>query len=116
MRRSIAAGRNYFDYRIADGQGNIDGRLGIKLGLPDVEIIEEFRSSADSVSKPQSDCIPQPLIPSDKPQIMNQSSHSSVNSASTNSMVIPSFFQSRLSTLAERLGISPAQTIQALFT
>ena len=46
---------------------------------------------------------------------MNQSSNSS-NSASTGSMTIPSFFQSRLSTIADKLGISPAETIQALFT
>ena len=31
-------------------------------------------------------------------------------------MIIPSFFQSRLSTIATKLGISPDQTIQALFT
>ena len=31
-------------------------------------------------------------------------------------MVIPSFFQSRLSTIATKLGITPDQTIQALFT
>ncbi len=51
----------------------------------------------------------------DKPQIMNQSSNSS-NSASASSMTIPSFFQSRLSTIAQKLGITPDQTIQALFT
>jgi hypothetical protein len=43
---------------------------------------------------------------------MNESS----NSAHISSMVIPSFFQSRLSTIATKLGISPDQTIQALFT
>ena len=32
------------------------------------------------------------------------------------SMVIPSELQSRLSTIADKLGITPAQTIQALFT
>ena len=31
-------------------------------------------------------------------------------------MTIPSFFQSRLSTIADKLGISPTETIQALFT
>jgi hypothetical protein len=51
----------------------------------------------------------------DKPQIMNES-FNSANSAHTSSMVIPSFFQSRLSTIATKLGISPDQTIQALFT
>ena len=55
LRRSIAAGRNYFDYRISDGHGNIDGRLGVKLGLPNVEVIEQFQSAVSSSSKPQSD-------------------------------------------------------------
>ena len=43
LRRSLAAGRNYFDYKISDGEENIDGRLGIKLGLPDVEVIDQFK-------------------------------------------------------------------------
>lgn len=111
LRRSIAAGRNYFDYRISDGHGNIDGRLGIKLALPDVQVIQQFQSSVSSaeLNRDRSQSLP------DKPPIMNQASNSS-NSAHTNSMVIPSFFQSRLSTIADRLGISPDQTIQALFT
>ena len=43
LRRSLAASRNYFDYKIADGSGNIDGRLGIKLNLPNVEVIKEWK-------------------------------------------------------------------------
>ena len=42
LRRSLATSRHYFDYKIADGSDNIDGRLGIKLGLPGVKIIEQF--------------------------------------------------------------------------
>ncbi len=42
LRRSLAASRHYFDYKIADGQGNVDGRLGIKLSKPDVTVIETF--------------------------------------------------------------------------
>jgi len=43
LRRSLAASRHYFDYKIADGSGNIDGRLGIKLSLPRVQIIKQFQ-------------------------------------------------------------------------
>ncbi|MGB5770935.1 MAG: protelomerase family protein, partial [Crocosphaera sp.] len=50
LRRSLAASRNYFDYKIADGQGNIDGRLGIKLPLPDVKVVEAFKSYYQSDS------------------------------------------------------------------
>ena len=114
LRRSIAAGRNYFDYKISDGHGNIDGRLGIKLGLPDVEVIEEFRSAyIPPPSKPQKDRILLPSTPPSKPhQIMNQSSNSARDTVTT----IPSFYQSRLSTITDKLGITPDQTIQALFT
>ena len=44
LRRSLAASRNYFDYKISDGTGNIDGRLGIKLDHPDVAVVEAFAS------------------------------------------------------------------------
>ena len=128
LRRSIAAGRNYFDYRIADGHGNIDGRLGIKLSLPDVEVIEEFRSSTDFSSKPRqrdrgdradkTNHLISHQSQSNKNKVMNQSSthRASDNSVSTNSMTIPSFFQSRLSNIADKLDITHDQTIQALFT
>ena len=42
-KRSIATQRHYFDYQIGDGRGNIDGRLGIKLGWPSVRVIEPFK-------------------------------------------------------------------------
>lgn len=42
LRRSYASTRNYFDYKIGDGKGNIDGRQGIKLGQPSVEVLEVF--------------------------------------------------------------------------
>ena len=45
LRRAIAADRNYFDYQIGNGEGNIDGRLGIKLTLPGVKVIEEFANA-----------------------------------------------------------------------
>ncbi|MDB9524824.1 protelomerase family protein [Oscillatoria sp. CS-180] len=41
---NYAARSNYDDYAIGDGQGNKDGRLGIKLGqLPELDVIEAFR-------------------------------------------------------------------------
>ena len=41
LRRSLAAGRHYFDYKISDGQGNIDGRLGIKLSRQGISVGEQ---------------------------------------------------------------------------
>lgn len=43
LRRVIASNRNYHDYQIADGLGNIDGRLGIRLGWSGVEVIDQFQ-------------------------------------------------------------------------
>jgi hypothetical protein len=41
---NYAARSNYDDYAIGDGQGNRDGRLGIKLGrVPELAILEAFR-------------------------------------------------------------------------
>jgi hypothetical protein len=41
-RTSMAAQRHYWDYKITDGQGNVDGRLGIKLQDPGVQVLEAF--------------------------------------------------------------------------
>lgn len=136
LRRSIAAGRHYFDYKISNGAGNIDGRLGIKLHLPDVEVIEEFRianlNQKDDLKtdrKHKSVSPTQPLtaldgqekssiqsdrIQSKKPRAKIMTDQSPHNNA--NSIAIPSFFFSRLEAIAAKLEISPDQTIQALFT
>lgn len=37
LRRSLAASRHYSDYEIGDGNGNREGRKGIKLGYAGVE-------------------------------------------------------------------------------
>jgi hypothetical protein len=42
---------HYIDYLIGDGHGNIDGRQGIKLSEPGVEILEVFRK-AEKEGKP----------------------------------------------------------------
>ncbi len=41
-RTSMAAQRHYWDYKIADGQGNVDGRLGIKLQETGVQVLDAF--------------------------------------------------------------------------
>lgn len=52
LRRSLAASRHYFDYKIADRLGNIDGRLGIKLGMPGVKVIEQFQLHGRHLDQP----------------------------------------------------------------
>jgi hypothetical protein len=41
-RTSMAAQRHYWDYKIDNGQGNVDGRLGIKLQEPEVQVLSAF--------------------------------------------------------------------------
>lgn len=53
-RTSMAAQRHYWDYKIADGQGNVDGRLGIKLQETRVRVLEAFE-------RPQTTTIQQDL-------------------------------------------------------
>ena len=109
LRRSLATVRNYFDYKISDGAGNIDGRLGIKLNLPDVEVIEQFPQAYISKTNTK---------PSKFESIMIQQSnldHFSIAS-NKNPISIPSFFLSRLEAISTRLEISEAEAIQALFT
>lgn len=43
MKRSYASNAHYFDYKIADRDGNIDGRQGVRLGTKDVELLETFK-------------------------------------------------------------------------
>lgn len=49
LRRSYASTRNYFDYKIGDRTGNIDGRQGIRLEQPDVEVIEVFKQPIQQI-------------------------------------------------------------------
>jgi hypothetical protein len=44
LRNNISSGRHYSDYAIGDGNGNRDGRLGIRLGEPDIVVVEAFQS------------------------------------------------------------------------
>jgi len=46
LRRSLASTRHYNDYKIGDGRGNIDGRQGIRLQDPGVQILHIFQSDA----------------------------------------------------------------------
>jgi len=53
---NYAARSNYDDYVIGDGQGNRDGRLGLKLGqLPGLEVIAAFRDDPVEETAPEAD-------------------------------------------------------------
>jgi hypothetical protein len=43
LRQSYNSNANYSDYKIADRQGNIDGRQGLKLGMKGVELLDIYK-------------------------------------------------------------------------
>jgi hypothetical protein len=43
QQRNYISSLHYFDYKVGDGTGNIDGRQGIRLGEPGVEVLDVFK-------------------------------------------------------------------------
>ncbi|MEL4897275.1 protelomerase family protein, partial [Crocosphaera sp. Alani8] len=68
LRRNLATSRHYFDYKIADGQGNIDGRLGIKLPLPDVTVVQAFESYYQTLTQNEDEAVPDNSQPIPEPE------------------------------------------------
>ncbi|GHO64444.1 hypothetical protein KSC_033360 [Ktedonobacter sp. SOSP1-52] len=48
IRLNYASHANYADYKIADKDGNIDGRQGVRLGQPGVTVLDEFRKEYET--------------------------------------------------------------------
>jgi hypothetical protein len=46
--RSYSASRHYNDYYVAGSNGNVDGRRGVRLGEPGVQLLEVFKTPAPS--------------------------------------------------------------------
>jgi hypothetical protein len=44
--RSYSASRHYNDYYVAGSNGNVDGRQGVRLGAPGVQLLEVFQTPA----------------------------------------------------------------------
>ena len=139
LRRAIAADRNYFDYQIGDGRGNIDGRLGIKLEEPGVEVIEEFAHAYSPPPKKLSPSPPQEevskLIVTSQPrktppEKAPKEAQAPVTAITPKSLPprkpftrtskstmpeIPAFLGSRLDAISQQLELSEAETIKSMF-
>jgi len=50
QRRDYAATMHYFDYRLADVDGQIDGRQGIRLSEPGIDVLEVFKKPMKGVA------------------------------------------------------------------
>uniref|UniRef100_UPI0009DD1F31 protelomerase family protein n=1 Tax=Myxosarcina sp. GI1 TaxID=1541065 RepID=UPI0009DD1F31 len=127
LRHNFAASRNYFDYKIADGEGNIDGRLGLKLGLPDVRVIERYaaRTPAPTTKFASSEVKDKVIAQSDSSRQLPPKPKSQARTGKQlslpimkqqlSALTIPSFLFPRLESIAGRLGLTPTDTIEALF-
>ncbi|NJK58719.1 MAG: hypothetical protein HC939_23445 [Pleurocapsa sp. SU_5_0] len=114
LRRSLAASRHYFDYKIDNGLGNIDGKLGIKLSLPRVKVIEQFQARFKELADhhEQNQVKTTSVKSSSKSKsIMNTNQQS--NSLS-DAVVSLQLSLSRLETISSLLNLPPAATINTL--
>ncbi|NJR54521.1 MAG: hypothetical protein HC768_07840 [Acaryochloris sp. CRU_2_0] len=59
LRRSLASTRHYNDYKIGDGRGNINGRQGVRLNDPGVQILKIFQQGVPGLE-------PEPLMPEEE--------------------------------------------------
>ena len=72
-RRAYSASRHYDDYKIQDASGNVDGRRGLRLGKPGVQVLEVFQTPGISapptepVSTARTETIPMPPAHTTKP-------------------------------------------------
>jgi hypothetical protein len=72
-RRAYSASRHYDDYKIQDANGNVDGRRGLRLGEPGVQVLEVFQTPDISapptrpVSTARKEIIPMPPAHPTKP-------------------------------------------------
>ena len=64
--RSYTASRHYDDYAIADPSGNVDGRRGLRLGEPGVQVLEVLQTTPEPVSTAPSKA-PMPKPKTQKP-------------------------------------------------
>jgi hypothetical protein len=64
--RSYSASRHYNDYYVAGSNGNVDGRQGVRLGEPGVQLLEVFKTPAPSQT-PTAPAQPMPAPAAAKP-------------------------------------------------
>jgi hypothetical protein len=70
VRLNYASHANYADYRIADKDGNIDGRQGVRLGQPGVLVLEVYRKEYEAwlATKAQEQTATEPTMPTTPPK------------------------------------------------
>ena len=66
QQRDYATTAHYFDYRVGDGAGQIDGRQGIRLSEPGIEVLEVFRSKGDQTMSSTTDTQAQQVLTTER--------------------------------------------------
>jgi hypothetical protein len=123
LRRSLAASRHYFDYKIADGLGNIDGRLGIKLGLSGVKVIEQFQLHDRNLDSPKGYTFEYRFMSVKPPTALSRNSTNILKSSpkpkrTMNELIEPTVSHQlslpRLERISKLLNLSQSETINIL--
>ena len=114
-RTSMAAQRHYWDYKIADGQGNVDGRLGIKLQQTGVQVLEAFDQSqtTTTIKEDRGQKVHLRVFNDDRAHLASIQSQFDLNSRADSFHYCLKLAQSLLTT-AETLNITPEQLTERL--
>ncbi len=112
----MAAQRHYWDYKIADGQGNVDGRLGIKLQEIGVQVLEAFDQAKTTTTLTKEDRghkVHLRVFNDDRAHLAEIQSQFDLNSRADAFHYCLELAQSLLSA-AETLNLTPEQLTQKL--
>ena len=114
-RTSMAAQRHYWDYKIADGQGNVDGRLGIKLPQTGVQVLAAFDHSqtTTTIQENRGQKVHLRVFHDDRAHLASIQSQFDLNSRADSFHYCLELAQSLLTT-AETLNITPQQLTERL--
>ena len=114
-RTSMAAQRHYWDYKIADGQGNVDGRLGIKLQETGVQVLEAFErtKTTTTIKEDRGQKVHLRVFSDDRAHLASIQSQFDLNSRADAFHYCLELAQSLLTT-AETLNLTPHSLIERL--
>ena len=110
----MASQRHYWDYKISDGSGNVDGRLGIRLGEEGVEVLKAFATLQEaSIPKDRGSVVKINVWEKDRASLARIQEELDIdNRANTNGYIIG--VAQSLIELAQKFGITPEKMLDRL--
>jgi hypothetical protein len=113
-RTSMAAQRHYWDYKIENGRGNVDGRLGIKLQQTGVRVLEAFeRPQAITIKEDLGHKVHLRVFNDDRTHLASIQSQFDLNSRADTFHLVLELAQSLLNA-AELMNLTPQQLTSKL--